>query len=67
MERELQDGVYKSGTATYFVKDNRVLMLLMGDYYKTNYNFMIGAEMTKPLTESQKESFDRAYEAAKRW
>ncbi len=38
----MKDGIYKSDNAIYFVLDNKILMRLMGEMYKTTKSFMQG-------------------------
>jgi len=63
---QLKDGVYKSDNATYFVKGGKIVMRLMGSYYKTNDNFMVGARYVEPLNITQEE-FNKEYEKLKNW
>lgn len=66
-EKALLNGVYKSESATYFVKDGKIMMKLGGNYYQTTTNFMLGAVFTRDLTPGQIEDFDNAYNKCKRW
>lgn len=63
----MKDGIYTSENAVYFVKDGKVIMRLMGDYYKTTENFMVGASYEKELSEGMKESFKETYNQLKSW
>lgn len=65
-KEQLKDGIYKSDNATYFVKGNKIIMRLMGSYYKTTDNFLIGVRWEKPFDISQ-ENFDKEYEKLKSW
>jgi len=62
----MQNGIYKSENATYFIKDKKILMKLKGDFYKTNENFMQG-RFQAPLSEGMDRNFDKAYSQAKNW
>jgi len=62
----MQDGIYKSNDATYFVKDGKILAKIMGSYYKVSANFMFGT-WEKNLTDGMNESFDKAFEDAPKW
>lgn len=61
-----QNGVYKSKLATYFIKDDKILMLLKGNFYKTTSGYMQGV-YKKPLTEKQLSQFEEAYNKSKCW
>ena len=60
----MENGIYKSKDATYFVKDDRILMLLLGSIYKTTKSFMLGHRVTD-LTPKIVEEFDSTYSKAK--
>ena len=62
----MKNGFYKSELATYYIKDNKIMMHMKGQFYKTNENFMQGTYI-KPLTETQTNQFDDAYEQCKQW
>tara|TARA_R100001463_G_scaffold23149_2_gene55458 strand:+ start:913 stop:1101 length:189 start_codon:yes stop_codon:yes gene_type:complete len=62
----MKDGIYKSALATYYIKDNKILMLMKGQFYKTSESFMQGTYQ-EPLTEQQIGQFDEAYEQVKYW
>jgi len=62
----MENGTYKSDNATYFVKDDNILMLLKGNWYKTSLNFFQGI-YKKPLTDEQLEQFDEAYAQVNQW
>jgi hypothetical protein len=63
----MEDGVYKSENALYFVKDEKVIMKLMGSFYKTTTNFMVGAKRIDDLKPEMKEAFDSTFEKLKNW
>jgi len=62
----MKNGFYKSELATYYIKDNKIMMRMKGQFYKTNESFMQGTYM-KPLTETQISQFDDAYKQCKQW
>jgi hypothetical protein len=62
----MKDGIYKSALATYYIKDNKILMLMKGQFYKTSESFMQGTYQ-EPLTKEQIGQFDEAYEQVKYW
>ena len=62
----MKDGIYKSELATYYIKDNKILMHMKGQFYKTSESFMQGTYQ-EPLTEQQISQFDEAYEQVKYW
>jgi len=63
----MEDGVYKSSNALYFVKDEKVIMKLMGSWYKTTTNFMVGAKKIDDLHGDMLAAFDSTYEKLKNW
>ena len=62
----MKDGIYKSDNAVYFVLDNKILMRLMGEMYKTTKSFMQG-DWKKDLQPGMVEQFDEVYNEAKQW
>ena len=63
----MEDGIYKSNQATYFVYDGKVIMRMNGEFYKTNKNFMVGASYDKELTNGMKQIFEKTYSQLKSW
>jgi len=63
----MEDGVYKSKLAVYFVKDNKVIMRMDGGFYKTTENFMIGATREHDLTPGMDSIFGKTYSQLKSW
>jgi hypothetical protein len=63
---ELKDGIYKNENATYFVKSGKVVMRLMGSFYMTTENFMVGARFVQPFSITQEE-FDEQCKGLKNW
>ena len=61
-----ENGVYKSELATYYIKDNKILMLMKGRFYKTSESFMQGV-YREPLNETQLSQFADAYKSVKQW
>lgn len=45
----MQDGTYQNSTATYYIKNDLVVMMLNGGWFKTNNNFLAGANRTGDL------------------
>lgn len=62
----MENGIYKSENATYYVKENKILMQIKGNFYKTNKNFMQGRFKDK-LTEGMAKNFEKAYSKATNW
>ena len=62
----MKDGIYKSDNATYYVLDEKILMRLMGEMYKTTKNFMQG-DYVKELSSGMIDGFDKAYDEVKNW
>ena len=62
----MKDGIYKSDNAIYFVLDNKVLMRLMGEMYKTTKGFMQG-DWKEDLQPGMVEQFDEVYNEVKQW
>lgn len=66
----MENGIYKNNTAKYFVKDDLVVMLLNGDWFKTNENFMLGAKKIAELPDemvSDEFDFKTKREQLKSW
>ncbi len=38
----MENGIYKSDNAVYFVYNGKILMKIMSNFYKTTANFMQG-------------------------
>ena len=62
----MRDGIYKSDNAIYFVLDNKILMKLMGEMYKTTKSFMQG-DWKEDLQSGMIEQFDEVYNEVKQW
>jgi hypothetical protein len=63
----MQNGIYENDNARFFVKDAKVLAKIMGSYYKTTLNFMIGAKKVAELTPGMLANFETAFDKAKKW
>ena len=48
----MENGVYKNDNATYYIKDDLVVMYLNGGWFKTNSNFLAGAKRTGDLPDA---------------
>jgi hypothetical protein len=66
MKEEYKDGVYKSETAVYFIKGDRIIMRLNGGCYKTNPNFMQG-KYHGELPPEISDQFDGVFEKCPYW
>ena len=67
MKNEIyKNGVYKSKLAIYYIKDNKILMLMKGRFYKTSKSFMQGV-YREPLSDKQLSQFDEAYNQVSQW
>ena len=62
----MKNGIYKSDNAIYFVLNNKILMRLKGQMYKTTKNFMQG-DWKQDLQPEMVEQFDEVYNKCKRW
>jgi len=62
----MKDGIYRSDNATYYVLNEKILMSLMGEMYKTTKNFMQG-DYVKELNQGMIDEFDSAYNKVKQW
>ena len=62
----MKDGIYRSDNATYYVLNEKILMSLMGEMYKTTKNFMQG-DYVEELNQGMIDEFDSAYNKVKQW
>tara|TARA_R100001594_G_scaffold52083_1_gene85597 strand:- start:651 stop:839 length:189 start_codon:yes stop_codon:yes gene_type:complete len=62
----MKNGIYKSDNAIYFVLDNKILMRIMGEMYKTTKSFMQG-DWKENLRPEMIEQFDEVYNEVKQW
>jgi hypothetical protein len=62
----MKNGIYRSDNATYYVLNEKILMTIMGEMYKTTKNFMQGS-YEKELNQEMINEFDEAYNKAKSW
>lgn len=62
----MKNGIYKSKLATYYIKDEKILMQMKGRFYKTSESFMQGT-YREPLTDKQIKQFDEAYNQVSQW
>ena len=62
----MKNGIYKSDNATYYVLNEKILMRLMGEWYKTTENFMQG-DYVKELSPEIESQFDGVYNQVKNW
>ena len=65
----MQDGIYYSkanGGTTWFVLNERILMRILGETYKTTKHFVFG-EYKTPLQPQMVENFDEVYNNVKQW
>ena len=62
----MKDGIYRSDNALYYVLDKKILMKLMGEWFKTNENFMQG-DYVKELSPEIESQFDGVYNQVKNW
>ena len=62
----MKNGIYRSDNATYFVLNEKILMRLMGEMYKTTKSFMQG-NYEKELTQGMISEFDGIYNKVKNW
>ena len=62
----MKNGIYRSDNATYYVLNEKILMTIMGEMYKTSKNFIQGS-YEKELNQEMINEFDEAYNKAKSW
>jgi len=62
----MKDGIYRSDNATYYVLNEKILMRLMGEMYKTTKSFMQG-DYEKELTQGMVSEFAEIYNNVKNW
>ena len=62
----MKDGIYKSNDAIYFVLNEKILMKILGNVYKTTKHFNFG-EYVEPLKPGMIEQFDEVYNECKNW
>ena len=65
----MKDGIYYSkanGGTTYFVLNEKILMRVLGETYKTTKHFMFGNYKT-PLQPFMIDKFDEVYNNVKQW
>ena len=62
----MKDGIYRSDNALYYVLNKQILMKLMGQWYKTNENFMQG-DYVEELPGGIKDEFSSVYSQVTGW
>ena len=62
----MKNGIYRSDNATYYVLNEKILMSVMGEMYKTTKNFMQG-DYVRELNSLTIGEFDRVYDKVKNW
>ena len=65
----MKNGIYYSkanGGTTWFVLNERILMRILGETYKTTKHFVFG-EYKTPLQPQMVENFDEVYNNVKQW
>ena len=62
----MKNGIYKSDNATYYVLNEKILMSVMGEMYKTTKNFMQG-DYVRELNSLTINEFDGVYNKVKNW
>ena len=65
----MKDGIYYSkanGGTTWFVLNEKILMRIMGETYKTTKHFVFG-EYKTPLQPQMIKHFDEVYNECKNW
>ena len=63
---KMKNGIYRSDNATYYVLNEKILMNLMGEMYKTTKSFMQG-DYEKELCKEMIDEFDGVYNKVKEW
>ena len=67
METTYDDGMYVNDNVIYFVKDQKVLMLVKDTFYKTTTSYMFQPKKIEGLYKSMIVWFDDIYESSKWW
>ena len=62
----MKNGIYRSDNVTYYVLNEKILMRLMGEMYKTTKSFMQGDYVTE-LNQGMSDEFDSTYNKVKNW
>ena len=62
----MKDGIYKSNDAVYFVLNEKILMKMLGNMYKTTKHFNFG-DWKEDLNPEMVEQFDEVYNKVKQW
>ena len=62
----MKDGIYRSDNATYYVLNEKILMNLNCEMYKTTKSFMQG-NYEKELCKEMIDEFDGVYNKVKEW
>ena len=65
----MKDGIYYSkanGGTHWFVLNEKILIKIMGDIYKTTHHFMFG-EWKQELKPEMEKKFDKVYNEVKNW
>ena len=65
-DTKMKDGIYRSDNATYYVLNEKILMRLMGEMYKTTKSFMQG-DYIRELNSLTISEFDGVYNKVKNW
>ena len=65
-DTKMKNGIYRSDNATYYVLNEKILMNLMGEMYKTTKSFMQG-DYEKELNQGMISEFDEIYNNVKNW
>ena len=63
----MKDGIYEASNGiSYFILNEKILIKVLGEMYKTNKMFLFG-DWKYPLTNEMEEQFDEAYNKVKQW
>ena len=62
-----ENGIYESSQAKFFICNGKIMMKILGRYYKTTPAFLQDAKKIAPLTEGMETNFERAFERADKW
>jgi|TARA_Y100000310_G_scaffold215441_1_gene216385 hypothetical protein len=64
----MKDGIYRGDAgATYFVLNEKIMMKMLGQIYKTTKHFTFSPEYYGPLTNEMKDEFEIVYNKADKW
>lgn len=64
---KFDDGVYCNTAATFYIKDQRIIMKLWGQYYNMNRHFIFDVQKISDLTDADIALFDIPIDELNKW